>query len=74
MIGEIRGAGLLRGLRGRPPADLGALAGVIAAVSRLIAEVPEIRELDLNPVMVCSGGTRVLDARIALERQGGARA
>lgn len=74
MIGEIRGAGLLQGLRGRPPADLDALAGVIAAVSRLIAEVPEIHELDLNPVMVCSGGARVLDARIAVERQGGARA
>ncbi len=49
-------------------------AGVIAAVSRLIAEVSEIQELDLNPVMVCSGGARVLDARIAVEREGGARA
>lgn len=64
MIDELRGAALLRGLRGGPAADRDALVDVLLAVSALIAERPDIRELDLNPVMVGARGAAVLDARI----------
>ena len=50
MIRGIRGYRLLEGYRGHPPADLGALHDVLLRVSRLVEEVPEIREMDLNPI------------------------
>jgi acetyltransferase len=64
MIGELRGAALLRGLRGGAAADVEALLEVLLRVSALIAEDPGIRELDLSPVMVGAQGAVVLDARI----------
>jgi acetyltransferase len=67
MLAELRGHALLRGLRGRPPADEAALAGVLAAVSRLVVDIPAIRELDLNPVIAGPWGARVVDARIVPE-------
>jgi acyl-CoA synthetase (NDP forming) len=67
MLDEIRGAALLRGLRGMPPADREAIAEVLLSVSRLVVQVPEIRELDLNPVMVWQEGAAVLDCRMVLE-------
>jgi acyl-CoA synthetase (NDP forming) len=51
-------------LRGTPPVDTGALAGVLLRVSRLADELPEVAELDLNPVLATPGGARVVDARI----------
>jgi acetyltransferase len=70
-LAELRGHALLRGLRGRPPADEGALADLLVAVSRLAVDVPAIRELDLNPVVAGPWGARAVDARIVLEPQGG---
>lgn len=64
MMDEIRGAALLRGLRGTPPVDREAIADLLLSVSRLVVAVPEIREMDLNPVMVWHEGVAVLDARI----------
>lgn len=69
MIGEIRGAPLLAGTRGRPTAARGALADLLVAVSRLAAELPELRELDLNPVMVVDREATIVDARMAIEPQ-----
>jgi acyl-CoA synthetase (NDP forming) len=63
MIDSLRGRALLSGYRGRPPADLDALAALIVKVGLLAAEVPELRELDLNPVTVDQHGVTVLDAR-----------
>jgi acyl-CoA synthetase (NDP forming) len=62
MVAELRVAALLAGFRGRAPVAVGALAELIATVSRLIAAYPRIRELDLNPVLVTSTGTVALDA------------
>ena len=67
MMDEIRGAALLRGLRGMAPADREAIAALLLSVSRLVVAAPEIRELDLNPVMVWQEGVAVLDARMILE-------
>ena len=52
MIRGIKGYRLLTGYRGHPPADLDALEETLLRVSRLVEEIPEIRELDLNPIFV----------------------
>jgi acyl-CoA synthetase (NDP forming) len=66
MLGELRGAALLHGVRGGAPSDLDAIAGLVAKVSEFAAEHPAVREMDLNPVTVYPKGLRVLDARILL--------
>lgn len=66
MIGEIRASRVLQGARGTVPADIGALANVLLAVARLMVDVPEISELDLNPVMALPRGARAVDARITV--------
>jgi acetyltransferase len=67
MIGEIRGHRLLEGLRGRPRTDVAALGEMIARVSALMADRPEIVELDLNPVFALERGAALADARIVLD-------
>ena len=64
MVGDVRGAALLRGFRGSPPADEAALVDVILRVSVLLDACPEIDELDLNPVIVTPAGATVVDARV----------
>ena len=67
MIRELRGSKMLRGYRGAPAADEAALRQVLLRVSELVTTVPEIHELDLNPVIVLPAGACVADARIRLE-------
>lgn len=57
---------VLRGVRGQPPADLGALAVTLVRISRLVSTLPQISELDINPLLIDPGGVMALDARIAL--------
>jgi hypothetical protein len=66
LIGETRAARLLAGHRGRPPADRAALTDILARVSRLSEDVPEIAEMDLNPVIVLPAGQGcdIVDVRI----------
>ena len=66
LLRGIRGYKLLQGYRGHPPVDLDALRELLLRVSRLAEDVPEIAELDLNPVMALSpgNGCRIVDARI----------
>ena len=66
MIRGIRAAPLLYGHRGTTPVDLNALADVLLRISRLADEVPEIAELDLNPVLARQDGVSPVDARIRL--------
>ena len=66
MVGELRSRRILQGLRGRPAADLDALGDVIARVSALAADRPEVAEVDLNPVLALERGAAVADARILL--------
>jgi acyl-CoA synthetase (NDP forming) len=70
LLREIRGFPLLRGYRGQPAVDVEALRDVLLRVSRLADEVPEIVELDLNPVIALPSGhgCRVVDARIKVRR------
>lgn len=66
MIGSIRGAKLLQGFRGQPPGDLVALEELLLRVSKLAEEVPEVSELDFNPVFVLppGQGCQIADARL----------
>jgi acyl-CoA synthetase (NDP forming) len=68
MIRGIKGYRLLTGYRGHPPADLEALQETLLRVSRLVEEVPEISELDLNPIFALppGQGCRIVDARIRI--------
>jgi acetyltransferase len=66
MFGELRARRLFDGVRGRGPADMDALCNLVVAVSVLIADRPEIAELDLNPVFALSTGAAVADARVVL--------
>ena len=56
---------LLEGYRGHPPADLEAMKAVLR-LSRLAEEIPEIAEIDLNPIFAFppGEGCRIADARI----------
>ena len=65
MIREIKGHGVVAGARGQPGADVSALADLLLAVSQMVTDRPEIRELDLNPVRVFEQGLMVLDVRIS---------
>jgi acetyltransferase len=68
MTAEIRAAPMLRGARGRPPADLDALVEAIGRVSQLVTEVPAIAELDVNPLVAGPEGVTALDFRVRLDR------
>ncbi|MBI3892024.1 MAG: acetate--CoA ligase family protein [Candidatus Wallbacteria bacterium] len=70
MLEQIRGARLLDGYRGSPAADREALADALLRVSCMVGELPEIRELDINPLMAMPPGRGVIavDARIRVCR------
>ena len=57
---------LLKGYRGSPPVDLDALVDLVLELGRLAEEVPEITELDLNPVLAAPEGAHVVDVRVRL--------
>ncbi len=59
---------LVAGFRGRPAADAAALVGLLARLSRLGEDLPEIAELDLNPVLGLEDGYVAVDARIRVRR------
>jgi acyl-CoA synthetase (NDP forming) len=67
MIDELRGAALLRGYRGAPPADERALRDTLLRVSAMVGVAPEIQEMDLNPVMVLPAGAFVADVRVRVD-------
>jgi len=64
MIREIRGYALLTGVRGHPGYDIEALIELMLAVSQLVIDRPDIKELDLNPVRLFEKGLIILDVRI----------
>jgi acyl-CoA synthetase (NDP forming)/RimJ/RimL family protein N-acetyltransferase len=66
MIHEGPAAPVLARPQGRPAADTGALAGMLLRVSRLAEDLPEVAELDLNPVIASPDGARAVAARIRL--------
>jgi acetyl coenzyme A synthetase (ADP forming)-like protein len=67
MLEELRMAPALRGARGRPPVDLDTLAGVVSRFSRIALDVPDLVELEINPLLVTPTGARALDVRGRLQ-------
>jgi acetate---CoA ligase (ADP-forming) len=68
MIQSVKSFALLRGVRGEPPSDLAALEEALQRVSQLAVEVPEISEMDINPLIVRAEGKGAVavDARVVL--------
>ena len=68
MLKELKAYKILEGIRGEPERDIDSLVNVMLAVSKMIAENPEITELDCNPTFVYEKGkgTLVVDARILI--------
>ena len=66
LIARTRVSKLLAAWRDWPAADAAALESVLVAVSRMAVAVPEIVELDINPLLATPAGVTALDARIRL--------
>jgi acyl-CoA synthetase (NDP forming) len=67
MITQLKAYPLLNGYRNTPPADIDSLVTILCNTSHLIMDHPEIKELDLNPIMAYQKGSKTVDARIILE-------
>lgn len=67
MIHRTRAATLLGAFRHLPAARQAAVEDVLLAVSEMICELPQVRELDINPLMADADGVLVLDARVVIE-------
>jgi acyl-CoA synthetase (NDP forming) len=67
MISEIKAYPILQGYRGQAPRDIDAITKILLNTSKLIMDHQDIKELDLNPVMVYENGAKTVDARIILE-------
>jgi acetyl coenzyme A synthetase (ADP forming)-like protein len=66
MLDTIRGADILSGVRGGQGVDRAALADIITKVSKLVADFPEVQEVDLNPIFATEKGARAVDVRIVI--------
>lgn len=66
MLEELRSYGLLRGARGQRPADIDAIVEAACAVSRLAADVEQIVELDINPLIVGNTGEGAIAADVRI--------
>jgi acetyltransferase len=63
MLEELRMAPALHGARSRPPVDFDALAATVSRFSRIGLDVPELAELEINPLLAGADGARALDVR-----------
>jgi acetyl coenzyme A synthetase (ADP forming)-like protein len=68
MLDELRMAPLLRGTRGEPPVDREKVAAVVGRFSQLMVDLPEIGEIEINPLTVGPSGAVAVDARARLNR------
>lgn len=66
MLKSIKGAPLLEGARGRKGVNRDILEELILRLSRLVSDLPAIKEMDLNPVIAFKDGAVVVDARISI--------
>jgi acetyltransferase len=69
LIGRTRVSRLLRGYRNRPPANQDAIVKAVLAIQALAVDIPEIKELDINPLWANEQGVLALDARIRIARE-----
>jgi len=67
MINGVKAYPLLKGYRNTPSADTEAITKILLNTSRMVTDHMQIKELDLNPVIVYEKGAKTVDARIILE-------
>jgi acetyltransferase len=72
LVSGTRVAKLLAGYRDHPPARIDAICDVLVAVSQMLADLPELAELDINPLLADGDGVIALDARLRVARTTGA--
>lgn len=68
MIAEIKAYPILKGYRGQDPVDEAAIVKILLAASKLLMDLPQVNQMDLNPIMAYSKGASVVDARMLLEK------
>jgi len=68
MIGSIRGARILQGIRGEKPCDIETVVDLLVRLSHMLVDFPQIQEIDINPVLVFTEGegAKAVDARVIL--------
>jgi acyl-CoA synthetase (NDP forming) len=71
MIDELRGAAILKGARGLKPSDIESVIDVLLRLSNLLCDLPEIQEMDINPLRVFQPGEGclALDVRMILKKE-----
>ncbi len=70
MIRNLKGYKLFQGLRGKPGVDEDAFANILVKLSQLVERIPEIAELDLNPLMARDHRIVVVDTRVRIKDKG----
>ncbi|MBF8276780.1 MAG: acdB [Candidatus Brocadiaceae bacterium] len=68
MIGEVKGSAILKGFRNSKALDILTLAQTILKVSEIMISLLEIKEIDLNPILVYPKGVKAVDVRVILNR------
>jgi acetyl coenzyme A synthetase (ADP forming)-like protein len=68
LVNDGKAGELVRGFRGRPPVDAFALTDLLQRLARLAEDLPEIAELDLNPILASPEGCVAVDARVRVAR------
>lgn len=66
LVSRTRVFRLLQGYRNQPPADINAVCEVLLRISELVSDLPEVLELDINPLLTDHSGVLALDARVKL--------
>ena len=66
MVKEIQGYKILTGIRGEKPKDIEAVKDILARISEIAIDNPEIKEIDLNPVIVHEQGASIVDSRVII--------
>ncbi|SDQ90515.1 acetate--CoA ligase alpha subunit [Natronobacterium texcoconense] len=69
MVDEIKSAPLLRGARGREPADVDGIVETIQRLSQLVTDFPSILELDVNPLVAGPEGVQAIDLRLTVDTE-----
>ncbi len=67
LIERARVAEMLGGWRGAEPADLASVEQILLRVSEMVCELPQLREMDINPIIVDENGAVAVDARIVID-------
>ena len=67
LIERSRVSGMLGAWRGAPPADLEAVEQILLRVSEMVCELPQLREMDINPIIVDETGAIAVDARVVID-------